>query len=283
MKPSAWSLKFLLLLLLPCRQLAAEIPQPPFVEIIQVTQTNRSHAWINANQTNLPAFRDLEQRTRWLAVDPSHWRPGLVPIFAVERHGITELRRRPPRGQENFSDPLFLALPAVTETESAALAGRWHVRAEGADSQRHQLTWELTSEDGQVAGRFDPNSEYRFAFVTSGTWRSNRLELLVDYVNEHFTLVGALAGGKLGGSWTKSDDSQSGTWTADRLGDPLTKTSETFQLIELFVWTTEGEPSPHYGDRPPDAHRPWKKSARPLCRVWLRPPVTRPAPGSPSF
>jgi len=263
------SLVVILLLLVTALFVGAAPGQTVLTEIFQLATTNNTPAWITARQTNLPAFRELEKRTVWLGFVSDDWPPGLVPIYAVERRGLTELRRRPPRGQENFVDPLFYALPGTSETNAFTIAGRWQVRAIGNDGHRHQLTWELTIEGDAVSGRFDQNTEYRFAFIDGGTWRSNRLELLVEYVNEHFALAGELTETNLTGTWRRTDDSRSGTWTAERLGDPL-QLGERVELRDLFTWREPGNPALRYGVEPPDASGRWQRAEPLLGRVWRR-------------
>ncbi len=259
------------LLLTTVPDVGAAPEQAGLTEIFQLTTPSNTPAWINARQTNLPAYQGLEKQPAWLGMADDDGRAGLVPIYAIERRGFTELRRRPPRGQENFVEPLFYALPLATETNAAVIAGSWQVRATTAEAQRHQLIWELAIEGDQISGRFDQDTEYRFAFITGGTWRSNRLELLVDYVNEHFTLVGALTGNNLTGTWRRTDDSQSGTWTAERLGNPVaTPLGSQVEVVDLFAWQAPGNPAPRYSVEPPDASGRWQRAEQPLARVWRR-------------
>src|SRR4051794_5140285 len=43
------------------------------------------------------------------AICTNEWLPGLVPVFAVQTEERFELRRRPVRGQEGSSEPMFFA------------------------------------------------------------------------------------------------------------------------------------------------------------------------------
>jgi hypothetical protein len=267
-------LVLLLAVLTPTGEVSAAAPAPALVDVVQLTTSSNTLAWITARQTNLPAYRTMTQRPVWLGYVGDDWPPGLVPIYAIERRGVTELRRRPPRGQENFVDPLFLAVPAAADTNAPAIAGRWQVRATTSGGQRHQLIWELTSEGSEVSGRFDQNTEYRFAFINGGTWRSNRLELLVENVNEQVVLEGGPGEAELTGTWRRTDDSQSGTWAAERLGDPFPSGGNALALVDLFTWRAPGNPAPRHGPESPDESGRWQRDATPLCRVWRRPPPT---------
>ena len=69
---------------------------------------------LGTNQAPFAAAATTTGSVAFQAFAGRDWSPGLVPIFAVEKHGRWELRRRPGKGQENFSEPLFLALPPDT-------------------------------------------------------------------------------------------------------------------------------------------------------------------------
>ncbi|HXG49423.1 MAG TPA: hypothetical protein VNO52_17500, partial [Methylomirabilota bacterium] len=101
----------------------------------------------------------------FLAVVTNEWPAGLVPLFSVEAPGGVELRRRPLKGQENFTEPVFFVLPPADEPMAGRLAGRWDCRATRADGSKSYVIWELTAEGVEVAGRFDQRTEYRVAFV----------------------------------------------------------------------------------------------------------------------
>lgn len=267
----------LLALILACTRFALAGPAAgPSVTLTEIVQTGPRAAptsWITAQQTNHPAHRLVGQRPVWQAAVAASWLPGWLPVFAVERRGMTELRRRPPRGQENFTEPLFFALPAATETGASDLAGPWHVRATNSNGSTHHLGWELTVEAGEVSGRFDPDSEYRFAFITDGTWRSNRLELRVENVSEKYEVNGELRDGRLAGSWRHLDGEPAGTWSAERPAVPPPP-GDPALLIDLWAWTRPDHATPFYGSKPPDGTNGWKRSEQPLGRVWrLNEPV----------
>ena len=126
----------------------------------------------------------------FLAVCTNDWPAGLVPVFAIERNHRVELRRRPLRGQENACEPLFFALPPEHEPEASKLAGHWDCVAIRGDGSKDFPAWELALEADTVSGRFDQNTQYRYAYIMGGTFRSNRLELRVEHGNDAYRLTG---------------------------------------------------------------------------------------------
>ena len=203
----------------------------------------------------------------FMAVCTNQWFSGMAAVFQVERTNRFELRRRPPRGQENFMHPLFLGLPLEDETEAAKLGGCWEAIAERGAERKDYPVFEFAVEGDQVAGRFDQTTEYRYAYVSGGTFRSNRLELRIDYMNESWFLVGILHNGKMQGSWRRADDAEQGTWQATRTAALLPSGA----TVPLYEWRRGDER--HYGLKSPGTE--WTRSTRPICRVW---PATAPNP-----
>lgn len=190
---------------------------------------------------------------------------GLVPIFSVESDGRFELRRLPPRGQENDSEPLFFALPRVNEPHATNIAGVWSCSATNAQGYKHYPEWELAVDGEHVAGRFVPQSEYRVAFITGGTFRSNAFELRVEYNDDRYLLSGHWKSGALAGRWRQLDDSQRGTWHATR------EPAESFampagEIIALIEW--QHGKRRRYSVETQMSEPGWQRAAEPLCRVW---------------
>src|SRR6185503_20025598 len=101
-------------------------------------------------------FRKLKpeiESVAFHAVVTNTWLTGLVPIFAVEMTNYVELRRRPRRGKENATEPLFFALPPVDGPEAGKLAGRWELEAFRYSGCKEYPVWELAIEGDQVSGR----------------------------------------------------------------------------------------------------------------------------------
>ena len=222
--------------------------------------------FITRNQIEFDKFQAQMQAPAFLAVCTNVWPAGMVPVFAVERTNRFELRRRPPRGQESFSSPLFFALPREDEHDARKLAGHWEGTAHRPGGTRDYPAWELTLEGDVVAGRFDQNTEYRYAFVSGGTFRSNRLDLRVDYMNESWFLVADWTEGMLKGTWRRGDDSEQGSWEATR-PQPFLPPGNA---VPLFEWRRASDGARRYrlADETPGAE--WERAPRPLCRVWRK-------------
>lgn len=217
------------------------------------------HQLCESDRANLkPVFR---------AYIATRWPSGLVPVFQVEKPDRTELRRLPPKGQEGFTEPLFFALPLETEPNSALIAGHWELSATKLERRSVFTGWELSAFTNVVSGRFDQTTDYRFASITSGIFSSNQLELKVEYIEDKFILHGLLEGGKLSGTWRKTNgDPEEGIWSAGRAADvPLYKTAANPVL--LFEWEEKGQFI--HAPETPLTPAGWKK-LQPLARIWLK-------------
>jgi len=209
----------------------------------------------------------------FLAVCTNDWPAGLVPVFAVEKPGRFELRRVPPRGLENDYQPLFFALPPEHEPDAAKVAGRWICQATRGDGSEPYLGWDLAIDGERLGGRFDQSTEYRFAYLTGGTFRSNRIELRVEYTMNAYTLLGEWREGRLKGLWHHIDGSENGSWEAWR--EPV-QLPPSAGATPLYEWRRASDDARHYaleGDGPKNG---WERAARPLCRVWPHPASKHP-------
>jgi len=202
----------------------------------------------------------------FLAVVRREWPAGLVPLFPVEKDGRFELRRLPPKGRENFTDPLFFALPRADETNAALLAGRWAIHSTNSSNHKHWLAMDLAVDGERVAGRLDQDTDYRFAYVTEGTWRTHRLTLAIEYLNDRYELTADLHDGRLAGSWRRTDDTERGVWVATRpQPQPIVPPGETTR--PLYEWRGPDRKRRYdFGDEPLGAG--WERTEPPLGRVW---------------
>ncbi|HWN94595.1 MAG TPA: hypothetical protein VNT99_06165 [Methylomirabilota bacterium] len=224
-------------------------------------------------EERLTAEKDFRRNiTEWkiagpafVAITSSPWPTGLVPVFPLASESGFQLRRLPPRGQENDVEPLFFALPPPDEPHATNIAGPWSCAATNAHGSKHYLDWELANEGESVAGRFSQSSEYRVAFITGGTFRSNRFALNVDYINNRYVLNGEWRGGKLLGSWRHLDNEENGTWEGTR---PTSKAAvpPATESVALFEWRRGDER--RYSIETSLSESGWTRAARPLCRVW---------------
>jgi hypothetical protein len=204
-------------------------------------------------------------RVAFFAVCTNEWLTGLVPLFAVEKTNRTELRRRPPQGLESSSEPLFFALPLDEEIEAPKIAGRWDCQATRASGDKSFLTWQLTTEGDQVAGRFDPETEYRVASLTGGSFRSNQVQLRVEYFNDVYLLTGIWRDNTLRGEWRHTDNSERGTWEPRR--EPA-RFSQPIRTVQLYEWRRASDGARRYEIEGEKLKADWSRAAQPLCRVW---------------
>ena len=201
----------------------------------------------------------------FVGVVSPQWPTGLVPIFATESESNFQLHRLPPRGQENFVEPFFFALPLADEVDATNIAGTWNCAATNAQGSKHYPDWELAITGERVAGRFSQHGEYRVAFITGGTFRSNRFELNAEYINDRYTLSGAFRGGKLFGTWRQLDNEENGTWEATRTASNAVALRAT-EAVPLFEWRRGGEC--RYSVETSLGEPGWTRTTRPLGLVW---------------
>ena len=150
------------------------------------------------------------------ALSGSVWPAGYAPLFQVESKGRVELRRLPPKGQENITEPLCFVLPMPGEGALTNAIGRWEVRGSREAQNTIFFGWEFSGLSNRLAGRFGQESDYRFAFITSSTFATNELVLAVEYVQDKFEVRGKLEKGGMRGTWRRTDDYEKGTWEAER-------------------------------------------------------------------
>jgi hypothetical protein len=253
---------------LSVRGAEASIPTPLALEpLYRATGSNglaqlvsRSHLEFERLKTNGVAF---------LAVVTNVWPPDLVPVFAVEKSNRFELRRRPAAGMESSSEPVFFALAPEDEAEAPKVTGRWECRAVRGSGNTDHLAWELTIEGERLAGRFDQTQEYRVATIAGGTFRSNRIELRVEYFMDHYVLKGVWRDDRLSGDWRHVDDSERGSWEATR--SPVRLPSGTgVEVVPLYEWRRTGDDALRYATGREKLPGDWRRVGRPLCRVWER-------------
>lgn len=220
----------------------------------------------------------------------SEWARGALPLFAVSRKGRVELRRLPPAGLEGQTEPVGCVLPLEDEVGAGRVSGRWTVVSRKADGAVHRLAWELAASDGRVSGRFDPDTDYRFAFIAEGEAGTNSIAFTVEYIQDRYRVTGTWADGGWKGVWRRPDDSESGEWTATRAAGPAVPTDEP-GLVRLWEWRRVADSAVWYGveGSGPEGEG-WERGARALGRVWPARGVTgrseddrsaSPRPGAP--
>jgi hypothetical protein len=201
------------------------------------------------------------------ALPPDEWWHGLVAVYGVQRNNQFRLFRQPPPGEENLVDPLFFALPRADGRDGAHVAGTWRCTATRSGSSDAWFVWNLTTDNEIVAGRFDPSSEYRVASVRGGTFRTNRIEVIVEYSNETYRLAGELRHNKLAGTWETTDKEQRGQWEGTRVSLP-THRLPPGDVVPLVEWVRATDGARRYVAGTNSPGRGWSPSPEPICRVW---------------
>jgi hypothetical protein len=213
-------------------------------------------------QTGIPVFR--------LAASED-WPAGLVPLFPVETAERVELRRRPPRGTEDSTQPLGFALPAETDHTAQKLAGTWRCLATRSGSSDSWFVWQLATEGHEVFGRFDPGTEFRVAYFKGGTFRTNHLAVTVEYTSGVYRLTGTWQAGKLRGTWEREDREEHGTWEGTR-DETLKAIRPSTSPVPLLEWRHPAHRWSHWTITTNSPAPGWTNYQQSLgLRVW--PPV----------
>jgi hypothetical protein len=246
-------------------QTARELPPLPLEPVFRLKPVDGNQRLITRVEFGFKKLQSELDAKAFRAVVTNDWPTGLVPLFAIEGKNGFELRRLPARGQENFSEPLFFALPPEHEPAAERIAGRWECVASREPNSKDYFAWELAVESEKVSGRFDQNTEYRYPYITAGSFRSNRLELRVEYIQDAYLLEGDWNEGSLSGKWRRSDDSEGGTWQATReSARPPTPAGG----VALYEWRRAADGKRRYAVAGEELESGWERSPHPLCRVW---------------
>ncbi len=237
-----------------------------FLQPIYAVQTGEMQRFGFSNKSRPVNSEGRPAQEMFLALAPTNqWPSGLVPIFAVEKTNRIELRRRPARGLEDSSEPLFFALPNEDEADAEKISGHWEGVAVRDNHSKAFPNFDLAVETNQIAGRFDPNTDYRFARINSGTFISNRLELHVQHVMDHYVVHGTWRAGALTGDYVHTNEVERGTWEATREPPLILPIGKT---VGLYEWRRVADNARRYVIDGSSIDAPWQRSPRPLCRVW---------------
>ncbi|HKX61398.1 MAG TPA: hypothetical protein VJS65_06135 [Verrucomicrobiae bacterium] len=201
------------------------------------------------------------------ALPTDEWWHGLVAVYGVRRDKQFRLSRQPPRGEENLIDPLFFALPRADGRDGAQVTGTWRCTATRPGSSDAWFVWQLTMDNEILAGRFDPSSEYRVTSVRGGTFRTNRIEVIVDYSNEAYRLTGELRDDKLAGTWEATDKEERGQWEGTRKSLPPHRLPAG-NIVPLVEWHRASDGAWRYVAGTNSPGQGWSPSSEPICRVW---------------
>lgn len=211
---------------------------------------------LETNGDQILAFRAFVSR---------RWPSGLVPVYLVKKKERMALQRFPPRGQEGLIEPLFFALPTKGEDTNRNLLGRWECIATHEDGAEEYFAWDLTLRGSDLVGRFDVDTDFRFASILRGHFLKNQVRFDIQYIEAKYRLEGSLEQGDLEGEWSRVDEDGMGTWKALRpeLPPPLPKGG----LCHLWAFKKEGFPE-IYRVEGQSIDSDWVREDQPICQVW---------------
>ena len=201
------------------------------------------------------------------AIQSPNWPNGFIPIYQTRDKQTKEWRlsRRLTHGKENFTDPLFFALPTSLKMPEGMLSGRWACEAKHRDGTIDFLHWEIARDGDIIFGRFDQDTDYRFAWLTEGAIRGNKLRFKADYIDATYELEGSFIPHiiRMEGTWRHTEDADGGTWKA-----------EPAYEIELAHWHWKRvnlyqNISPSTGKQSLSVDSPISNESQLLCQVWL--------------
>jgi hypothetical protein len=192
------------------------------------------------------------------------WPNGLVPIYATNpSKGFPRLQRQLTQAMENVKEPLFFALPPTDERHTAGLTGRWACEATHQDGGTDFLHWEITHFRGSISGRLDQDTDYRFAWIQTGTFHAPDFHLDVSYIDATYKLQGVLREGRLIGQWHHVGKGGRGNWVATP-SNPVVLPGDAWTVLPLFV---SGE-DPDVPQKTALGRKPGPEYVN-LCRVWV--------------
>lgn len=199
------------------------------------------------------------------AIQSSKWPNGFIPIYQTQDKKTKEwkLSRRLSHGKENFTDPLFFALPP--NLKEGMVSGRWSCEAKHRDGSVDFLHWEMGQEGETIFGRFDQDTDYRFAWFIGGTILDNKLRFKAEYIDATYELEGSLSTHmiRMEGTWKHTEDSDGGTWTAEP-AFAIELAHSHWKRVNLYQ-----EISPTTGKQILSIDSPFSDMSRILCQVWL--------------
>lgn len=198
------------------------------------------------------------------AIKSLKWPNGLIPIYQTldKKTKKWKITRRLTHGKENFTDPLFFALPPIPDSETGKLSGRWACEAIHRDGSIDFLHWEMGIDGETVFGRFDQDTDYRFAWLTGGHFKSPIIQIKAEYIDAKYELEGSLESTTFKGTWKQTENADGGTWTAEP-AYPIQIPSTPWRVTNLYITI-----DPSNGSQSLSIDAPTSNEALLLCRIW---------------
>src|SRR5262249_55674066 len=115
------------------------------------------------------------------------------------------------------------------------------------------------------------NSEFRVAYLTGGTFRSNQVRLTVEYGMDRYQLVGEWKEGLMSGSWQQVGEEAAGRWRAVK-APGLRPDAGRLRAVPLHEFRRPKDEARRYSTAVELKEPGWERSARALGQVWLAAP-----------
>jgi hypothetical protein len=233
------------------------LPQP----IYEVT-TASGATWMDGDGVLAARATERIAAVAWHAYPSTRAPQGTI---AIHRDDSGRLSPVPGAG----STVAFHALPLVTAA-TQGIAGRWLVRA--SDPTNAEVTFPLDIRETADGLRVTSDTESTHG---TGTDEADRLTLSLQIDDHRYSLAAKLDNGVLRGTWSRVDQSESGTWTAQRV-DPTPEEFRSPAVVALHEHRRARDGVMRYSTEPDLTSEGFVRSAQPICRVWrsvAAPPV----------
>ena len=233
--------------------------QPRLRDVVRIQSVNGKERY------RFKESSEGEQTVVFRAFAARRWPGGLVPVFELGRSGSLRLGRFPRTGHEGLVEPLFYGLSSPEEETNVAILGRWECRGNYWDGAEEVFDWELTARGTKVVGRFDTDTDFRFASILEGSLRGDQFRLMVQYIDARYELVGLFKDGALKGEWIQVGESGKGHWQAVRY-DKMPPEYPA-NVVPLWPCFREGA-EVRYRLEGEMIEAGWTRGEQPLCLVW---------------
>jgi hypothetical protein len=183
---------------------------------------------------------------------PDRPRDGLTPIYA---HRDGALSGAPP---SSASTPLFYALLAEAPPPDP-VTGKWVGKIKELDDMPFNLDLQRNGE--RITGTAD------LLVIQKGEFKQGRLYLELSDEEDTYALTAVIQQDKMTGRWKSVKAEDTGEWSAERAQAADLQSPDIAPLYEYRDSTGAGL----YSADPAFRAAGFRRSARPLCRVWRNP------------
>lgn len=209
---------------------------------------------------------DQIEKIPFFAIPAERSIPGLISIYPKPAGRHTRLSPDLPIPADSPTVPLFLALPAELRSPEQTFPGTWRCEARGDWGNRIAFSFHLTME------QHGPNLSFQEDFLTvlDIAIIDRRLVLHLSFSGRQYRLNGEIKAGNLTGRWLCRETGESGTWDGKR-SDFAGLQLKSPAVTPLFEYLGRKDQAPVYCTRPSAAIPGYRRTEKPICRVWRNP------------